>query len=94
MSSHELLELAMPDWAKKHGYIIWGSKRNEEIHHFFGEEVKVELQIKGKILKTRTIEYQYRRLGIGYALTRSLPEGISKVVLTKTKGKLIEVEFK
>ena len=92
--STKSIEICMPSWTKKHGYIRWHIKDDNVIRQFFGDEPTLELSIQGRQPKKRTVEYQYRRLGIGYAITQALPEETSKVVLTKTEGNIIKVDFK
>lgn len=92
--STESIELFMPTWTKKHGYIKWHQKDDEVIRQFFGNQPTLEIIIQGDQPKKRTVEYEYRRIGIGYAITRSLPEETSKVNLTKIKGNIIKVDFK
>ena len=94
VESAKSLELPMPAWTKKHGYIKWYQENDDAIRHFFGKQATVELSIRGRQLKTRKVEYNCRRIGIGYAVTRSLPQETNKVILTKTKGNVIKVDFK
>ena len=94
VKSDKSIELPMPAWTKKHGYITWNKKDDDAIHQIFGEQMRVELSIMGNQLKTRKIERKYRRIGIGYAITRSLSHETTKVILMKTKGNVTKVDFK
>jgi len=94
VKSVESIELLMPAWTKKHGYIKWHIKDDNAIRQFFGGKTTLVLSIKGSLSKKRTVEHKYRRIGIGYSITRSLADDIKKVILTKTQGNDIKVDFK
>jgi hypothetical protein len=88
------IELPMPDWAKKHGYIKWHKVDDVIIYDIFGDSATINLRIRDKETKIRVIERKYRRIGLPYSVTRSLSKKISTVILNKTKGNVIEVDFK
>jgi hypothetical protein len=93
VKSLKSIELPMPEWAKKHGYIKWHKRNDAIICDFFGESATVNLSIGKQPLKTRVIERKYRRIGLAYSNTRSLSKKISKVILTKATGDIVKVDF-
>lgn len=91
--SDESIELPMPAWAKRHGYITWNKMHDDAIRDFLGNRTSVELSVKGTRSKVRIVEFNQRRIGIGYAITKSLADAINTVTLHRTAEGIIKVDF-
>lgn len=82
--------------ARQFGYVIWKSNLNEQMRTFLNNASHVHLIFQGADLGEKRVDWQYRRISIGYRWTRRLDEDISQYIMTfsKREGNKLAVECK
>lgn len=56
------LELPVPTWTKKYGYLKWHREDDEKVNQFFGDQTTVKIKVLGGKVGTKIIERKYRRI--------------------------------
>lgn len=94
VETKESIELLMPAWAKRHGYIKWHQTDDDAVRTFLRNHNSIMLSIGRSHPKLRAVEYRYRRIGIGYSVTRALADTTVRVLLTRMPDGVISVDFR
>ena len=89
-------EVSVPlsNTGRKYGYITWRKKRDEDVSAIFGKTDSIDLEVGGKLQKNKRIDWERRRIGITYTVTRNLPKSIRRIHLQKSINKKVIVYFK
>ncbi len=59
--------------ARQYGYLIWNSKNEAGIEELLKDLDKVRVKFNNFDLGEKNIDRKYRRVSLGYKLTRALP---------------------
>ena len=83
------LQIPITDRARKWGYVFWSKKLDRDVLPFLGQRQQVDVWFEHSNLGTKNVDYDHRRISIGYKLTRKLPANVSTFVLSIDRnGKL------
>jgi hypothetical protein len=63
--------------ARQYGYVIWPKRLDDIIRGLFGKKQKIRVEFQNSDLGEKNIDWQHRRISIGYARTRDLGENDS-----------------
>ncbi len=68
------MEIAISESARRWGYLKWKKKQGEEMEIFLKGRKEVRLIFNGADHGIKRVDWQYRRISIGYRWTRMIPE--------------------
>lgn len=79
--------------ARQFGYIIWNSKNKDEIDRMLDGKTEIDVNFNNFALGTKSIDWKYHRISIGYKFTRALPES-ARFYYIELKDGILEVTTK
>ena len=79
--------------ARQFGYVIWNSKNKDEIDKMLCGKTEVDVVFNGFAIGTKSIDWKYHRISIGYKFTRALPEN-ARFYYIELKDGILEVTTK
>ena len=68
------MTLAITKSARQFGYLIWSNKTNPEMKALLGNRTEIPVSFNGLSIGTKSIDWKYHRISVGYKFTRALPE--------------------
>ena len=72
------LKIPVTAGARKYGYLYWKRVHDEAIEAFLCGAKAVDIVFDKTSLGEKTVDYRYRRISLGWANTRPLPEEVSQ----------------
>ena len=85
--------LPLTEIGRKYGYITWKKKHDLGVKEIFGNNKYIDLSIGEILQKRKRIDWNYRRIGITYTLTRGLKNSVSKIQICHLKENCFSVHF-
>ena len=79
--------------ARQYGYLIWNSKLDMDIEKILGELSSVPILFNDFFLGEKRIDKKYRRISLGYKLTRALKESHDTFSISYLNGVLEVITF-
>lgn len=67
------MEIFITKGARRYGYIIWNNSHLEEIEKILNKKESVEVHYNNFNLGIKQIDRKYKRISLGYKLTRAMP---------------------
>ena len=89
MTKSTVLRLPLTNTGRNYGYITWPKRREAEVRQFFGRRESLDLQLEQKLQRGKRIDWERRRIGITYTLTRNLPKNVKQIFLKWSQNKVI-----
>lgn len=84
------LSLPILNRARKWGYIFWKKENDLDVRNYLKEIDEVNVIFEGKEIGKKRIDWNYRRISIGWKNTRNLAPDKKEFVLTLYKdGRLV-----
>jgi len=93
MERQKTIILPLTEIGRKYGYIMWKKKHDLGIKEIFGNNKYVDLSIGEILQKQKRIDWDHRRIGITYTLTRGLRNSVSKIQIRYLKENCFSVHF-
>ena len=89
----EEIVLPLTKTGRKYGYITWRKKEDEMITSLLKKIDRVNLQINNQLQESKRIDWNRRRIGITYSLTRNLGSKVGNISIKKLKKNTFLVKF-
>lgn len=93
MNRQKIIILPLTQTGRKYGYIMWKKKQDVLVKELFGNNRCVDLHIKGGLQRRKRIDWDHRRIGITYTITRGLNSSVSKIKICQINKKRFSVSF-
>lgn len=93
VAKENIVTIPFTDTARKYGYIIWKKRHDDLIKQLIGARSSIDIKFKNKIQRKKYIDWNRRRIGITYTLTRQLPNYELLIRLQPMNRNCILVEF-
>jgi len=93
-SLQKKLIIPLSNTGRKYGYITWRKEYDEDVKAMFGMSGFVDLIFDDSCQKRKTVDWNKRRIGITWTLTRNLSKKVSKIVIEKQARNTWKVSFK
>lgn len=93
MERQKTIILPLTKIGRKYGYIMWKKKHDSEVKEIFGNNKYIDLSIGEILQKRKRIDWDHRRIGITYTLTRGLRNSVSKIQIRYLKETCFSVHF-
>ena len=77
-----ILELPIQNRARRFGYVFWLSTMDETTKSFFAGATSVLLWYNQNCIGVKAIDYEHRRISIGYKYTRTIELSCNYYVLS------------
>ena len=78
---------------RKYGYLHWGYRQDADVREFFGRRKSVSMVLDGLYVGEKSIDEKFRRISIGPAKSRAIPEDITELVLKFSKDGRLQVTW-
>lgn len=78
------IKLPITNTGRKYGYIAWHKKDDPQVRAFLGNNEYINLDVGDKKSTQKRIDWERRRIGITYTLTRHLSTNVTSYVLSKS----------
>ena len=92
-SSCEQVVLPLSKTARLYGYITWRKRYDPKMRAVLGNRRTVDLHFADTTQKKKTIDWEKRRIGITYTLTRSLPKTVRTIRIRPVRRGQVTVIF-
>ena len=86
------LEIPISERARRWGYVFWTKKMDKEVRPFLNKHQRIDVWFDDSKLGLKNIDYENRRISVGYKLTRPLPAEISTFVLSLDKKGVLKIK--
>ncbi len=86
-----VLEIPITGRARKYGYIFWSAVQDSEVEKFFGKVTNIDLWFENSYLGKMRIDWQHRRISVGWSRTRPLGANINTYNLKFNKDGSLRV---
>ncbi len=93
MNRQKSIILPLTKTGREYGYIRWRKKQDVLVKDLFGDNRCVDLQIKDVLQRRKRIDWDHRRIGITYTITRGLDSSVSKIKICQMNEKKFSVCF-
>ena len=89
-------ELVIPltDTGRKCGYITWRKKDDADVKSIFGNSSYINLVFDNSCQENKAVDWERRRIGITWTLTRNLSKKVSAIAIEKQTRNSWKVSFK
>jgi len=87
-----MVEVEITQRSRRYGYVFWKSCQDEEMAALLGKREVVEVTFMNAEHGKKKIDWQYRRISIGWRWTRSLPESKRAFILKISKSNRLEIQ--
>jgi hypothetical protein len=93
MEDHpRVVEVDITKRARQYGYVFWKYRQDEEIAELLGKRKAVDVVFMNADHGEKNIDWQHRRISLGWRWTRSLPESKKVFVLKMSKSNKLEIQ--
>lgn len=92
-SLHSEAILPFTETARKYGYITWHKKADSLVRETLGEKDVVDLEIEGTVQRRKHIDWEKRRIGITWTVTRRVSPNAKKIHLQRMSSTRVSVRF-
>ena len=93
MTEEKELCLPFTNTGKKYGYITWRKKHDEKVKEFLGQKKSINIVYCEKVKKNKNIDWEKRRIGITYSLTRGVSSKKNTLKLSELNSGNFKLEF-
>jgi hypothetical protein len=87
-----MVEVALTERIRKYGYLYWKRRQDDEISNLLGQRASVDVVFMNADHGRKRIDWQYRRISIGWRWTRALPESKKVLVLKLSKDGTLDIQ--
>jgi hypothetical protein len=88
------LIIPLTDTGRKCGYITWRKKHDADVKSIFGNSSYINLVFDNSCQENKAVDWERRRIGITWTLTRNLSKKVSAIVIEKQTASSWRVSFK
>lgn len=88
------LEVPLMETARKWGYVRWRATMDKEVRSFLRGKNRVDVWFEDSHLGVKNVDYDHRRISVGYARTRKLPGTVRAFVLSFDSKGMLRVKCK
>lgn len=92
METSRVIQIAITDRSKKYGYVFWPRAQDDEMSALLGKRDTVDVVFMNAEHGEKKIDWQYRRISIGWRWIRSLPESKKVFVLKMSTPNKLEIQ--
>jgi hypothetical protein len=92
MEPSPVVEVEITKRARQYGYVFWKHRQDDEIAELLGKREAVDVVFMNAEHGKKNIDWQHRRISIGWRWTRSLPEAKKVFVLKLSKANKLEIQ--
>lgn len=78
---------------RKYGYLHWSSKQDTDAKDLLGRKKAVSIVLGGLYIGEKGIDNKFRRISIGPAKSRTIPEGVTELELKISKDGKLQVAW-
>jgi hypothetical protein len=87
-----VLEIPISERAREYGYIFWPYRMDEKVRQFFGDCDGVVVMFEDSNLGEKRIDWEFRRISLGYKQTKGLDESLRVFKLTFLRNGRLQVK--
>jgi len=87
-----MVEIEITERARRYGYVFWMKRQDEEMAALLGAKGAVEVTFMGADHGKKNIDWQHRRVSIGWRWTKSLPKSTKVFILNMSKSNRLEIQ--
>jgi hypothetical protein len=92
MENSRVVELEITDRARQYGYVFWKHHQDEAMAGLLGKRSVVDVVFMNAHHGKKNIDWQHRRISLGWRWTRALPESDKVFVLKMSKSNKLEIQ--